>query len=232
MRSIHRQLGFTLIEIAIMIVVVGLLLGGMLKSEQLITSGRVFHLISQQDKIKGAYLGFYDRFRALPGDYSQAKANIAGVSGCGGNGNGDGRIEDAASVPPSEEYLLVWEHLSKSGFMDGSYTCGSGNSANTTPTNAFGMPMELAWDADYAASGLIPPPARHNLKTGSQIPSNVLAEIDRKIDDGNATTGKFRFSKYDGGTGIPDPARCYNTAGPGEWKSVEPEANCGAASLL
>jgi hypothetical protein len=232
MRSIRGQLGFTLIEIAIMTVVVGLLLGGMLKSEQLITSGRVLHLISQQDKIKAAYLGFYDRFRALPGDYSQARANIAGITGCGGDGNGDGRIEDASATPPSEEHLLVWEHLSKSGFLDGSYTCNSTGSANTTPTNAFGMFLELAWDADYAAPGVTPSTARHNLKTGSQIPSNVLAEIDRKIDDGNAATGKFRFSKYDGGTGAPDPARCYSVAGSGEWKSVEPEANCGAASLL
>ena len=68
--------GFTLIEIAIVLVIIGLLLGGVLKGQELITGARVRNLISQQDGIKAAFFGFQDRFRALPGDYASASTNI------------------------------------------------------------------------------------------------------------------------------------------------------------
>src|ERR1700704_2678945 len=109
----RKQSGFTLIEIAIVLVIIGLLLGGVLKGQELITGARVRNLISQQDGVKAAYFGFLDRFRALPGDYSTATTTITGVSttsGCGvaatpGNGNGNGQIEAAAAGAPSEHTL-------------------------------------------------------------------------------------------------------------------------------
>ena len=75
----YKSRGFTLIEIAIVLVIIGLLLGGVLKGQELITGARVRNLISQQDGIKAAFFGFQDRFRALPGDYAAATTNIAGV---------------------------------------------------------------------------------------------------------------------------------------------------------
>ena len=90
--------GFTLIEIAIVLVIIGLLLGGVLKGQELITGARVRNLISQQDGIKAAFFGFQDRYRALPGDYAAANTNINNVCAtC--NGNGNGRIEIAATAP-------------------------------------------------------------------------------------------------------------------------------------
>ena len=62
----RKQRGFTLIEIAIVLVIIGLLLGGVLKGQELITSARVRNLISTQDGVKAAYFGFLDRYRALP----------------------------------------------------------------------------------------------------------------------------------------------------------------------
>src|SRR5262249_61280152 len=96
MATMRKQSGFTLIEIAIVLVIIGLLLGGVLKGQELITSARVRNIVSQQDGIKAAYFGFLDRYRALPGDYDQAVNNIANMStaACGGgNGNGNGRSE-------------------------------------------------------------------------------------------------------------------------------------------
>src|SRR5215207_6758646 len=91
----RRHNGFTLIEIAIVLVIIGLLLGGVLKGKELITGARVRNLIQQQDGVKAAYFGFLDRFRALPGDYAQATTTITNIStaACNsGNGNGDGQI--------------------------------------------------------------------------------------------------------------------------------------------
>ena len=146
--------GFTLIEIAIGLVIIGLLLGGILKGQELITSARVRNLISQQEGVKAAYFGFLDRFRALPGDYADATKNIAGVTGCGGNGNGNGRIE---TTSPSYENILAWEHLSKAGFINGSYTCDTSDKTTTTPTNPYAAYLQLVWDNVYADAAASPP---------------------------------------------------------------------------
>jgi prepilin-type N-terminal cleavage/methylation domain-containing protein len=222
----RQHAGFALIEVAVVIVITGLLMGWVMKGQELINSARVRNLIVQQDGFKTAYLGFYDRYRALPGDYKDGLTSIPGVTGCGGSGNGDGRIEGA----PSTEYMLAWEHLSKSGFITGSYTCNSTESQATTPVNAFGAYLNLAWDAKYGPPGPPPPSPRHNVKTGNGIPSGMLAEIERKIDDGNATTGSFRFSDHDGGAGAPDPAKCVLPTG--QWNAQVTEANCGGTTLL
>jgi prepilin-type N-terminal cleavage/methylation domain-containing protein len=233
-----RQQGFTLIEIAIVLVIIGLLLGGVLKGQELITSARVRNIISQQDGIKAAYFGFLDRFRGLPGDYSGATANIAGVSaasGCGlpasqGNGDGNGRIDNIAAAP--FENVLAWEHLSKAGFINGSFTCAAAESAATTPTNAYAVRLQLIFDNVYLDAAAVPG-ARHNLKTGSQIPSDLLGEIDRKIDDGVAQGGVFRHSTYDpSGGGTNTAANCVNAGAGNVWQAVTPFANCGGATLF
>src|SRR6188472_935406 len=96
-----RQNGFTLIEIAIVLVIIGLLLGGVLKGQELITGARVRNLVAQQDGVKAAYFGFLDRYRALPGDYAAAATNISNVAATAacnnGNGNGNGQIVGAAN---------------------------------------------------------------------------------------------------------------------------------------
>ena len=219
--------GFSLIEVAIVMVIVGLLLLGVFKGQELIVSARVRTLIQQQDEVKTAYLGFYDRFRAVPGDYPNATTTIPGVSlTCGtgaspGNGNGNSYIEVADG-----EAILAWEHLSKSGFLKGVYTCVDNATVaeGSVPRNAYGGFAQLVFDAAFAG------PARnqHNLKTGARLPSNVLAELDRKIDDGLATAGAVRGSTYTTGAATDDG--CW--AGDGLWSFDPVFSNCGAASLL
>jgi len=226
----NKQRGFTLIEIAIVLVIIGLLLGGVLKGQELITSARVRNVISQQDGVKAAFFGFLDRYRAYPGDYSQATTTIPGCAAptlCQ-NGNNDGQITDNGTVV---EPIAVWEHLSRAGFINGSYTYGAApESPTSAPANPYGRYLQLIYDGVYAgATG-----SRHNLKTGNQVPSDILAEVDRKVDDGVGDGGSFRFSTYPGQTGIatgnPVAADCY--AAGGSWDSSTPDSNCGAASLF
>jgi prepilin-type N-terminal cleavage/methylation domain-containing protein len=232
----RKQNGFTLIEIAIVLVIIGLLLGGVLKGQELITSARVRNLISQQDGIKAAYFGFLDRFRALPGDYGQASANIPNVA-AGANGNNNGQIQSILNGGTIDEHIAAWDHLSKAGFINGSYTYAVvPETTASTPTNPYSRFLRLSYDSVYSGTGG-GTTARHNLKTGNQIPSDILAEVDRKVDDGIADGGSFRFSSYDGGgAGGTAPTggaagQCYAAAA-GPWTSTTSIPNCGATSLF
>ncbi|MHB1075143.1 prepilin-type N-terminal cleavage/methylation domain-containing protein [Thiobacillus sp.] len=215
----RRQSGFTLIEIAIVLVIIGLLLGGILKGQELITSARVRNIISQLDGTKAAFYAFQDRYRALPGDFSKATTQIQGASQ-DGDGNG---------VIAGTEAIAAWDHLSHAGFINGNYVYNATEGPTTTPINPYGQRLQLIQDAVYADAGT--PAARTNLKTGPSIPVDILAEIDRKIDDGNAMRGTFRFSAYAGGGTAPTPANCYDST-TGDWKAGTGEANCGAAVLF
>ena len=225
----RKQNGFTLIEIAIVLVIIGLLLGGVLKGQELITSARVRNLISQQDGIKAAYFGFLDRFRALPGDYSQASTNISNVA-AGSNGNNNGQIQSTTGGGTIDEHIAAWEHLSKSGFINGSYTYAvAPETTASAPTNPYARYLQIIYDQAYEGTAT----QRHNLKTGNQIPSDILAEVDRKIDDGVANGGTFRASVYGGATGSTiTVTSCYNAATPFNWLAASPVTNCGGASLF
>src|SRR3972149_7603062 len=72
-----RQRGFTLVEIAIVLVIIGLLLGGILKGQQLISSARVRNMADQNSGIQAAYFGFLDRYRQVPGDMLATMAATA-----------------------------------------------------------------------------------------------------------------------------------------------------------
>ena len=237
----HKQHGFTLVEIAIVLVIIGLLLGGILKGQELITSARVRNLITQIDGVKSAFYGFQDRYRALPGDFAQATTQVPGDTSSQ-NGNGNGEIEaNATNVAGTtvNESILVWDHLSHAGFINGTYTYAGPTTINssTTPMNPWNAPMQLIYDANYysQATGALSTNSRHNFKTGNQIPVDILAEVDRKIDDGNPLTGSVRFSPYadtSGGGTAPTPTTCINTtATPAVWAAGSGQANCGAAIL-
>src|SRR5215467_15866852 len=223
--------GFTLIEIAIVLVIIGLLLGGVLKGQELITGARVRNLISQQDGIKAAFFGFQDRYRALPGDYAAASTNIAGVTI---TGDGNGRIEAGNSAGTHEE-ILVWNHLTSAGFLNGSYTMANSSVSAPVPTNnpvnPYSVYLTLVYDNNY---GTGTPPAKHNLKTGSQVPVEIMAEVDRKVDDGLPYAGGFQFSTY-APTGftapVASPNGCIVAAG-STWDINGGSTNCGGVSLF
>ena len=224
--------GFTLIEIAIVLVIIGLLLGGVLKGQELITGARVRNLISQQDGIKAAFFGFQDRFRALPGDYASASTNINNVTL---NGNGNGRIENNAVAPAfTHEELLAWNHLTAAGFLNGSYTLATSTTSTpvdgNNPKNPYSVYIQLIYDNVYGTTA--GKPLKHNLKTGSQVPVEIAAEVDRKVDDGLPDAGGFQFSTFPGGAGAPTAATCVVAGTPSIWAINLGNTNCGGASLF
>jgi prepilin-type N-terminal cleavage/methylation domain-containing protein len=227
----RKQSGFTLVEIAIVLVIIGLLLGGILKGQELIQNARVRNVADQQNAIKAAYYAFQDRYRALPGDYRDAAANIPNVVAHVATTNGNAQIEATESV-------YAWYHLTNAGFISCSECSADPLNAPTpnagnSPVNAFGGVMSIVFDSLYNDGVLGTGTNANNLKSGNQIPANVLAEVDRKIDDGNPRTGAFRFSSFTAGGTAPTAAKCA-ALGTDSWIVVAPgpDANCGAANLF
>lgn len=233
----RHQRGISIVEIALMLLILALTLGVVFKGQEMIFGARSKAMISQTEQIKVAYLGFQDRFRALPGDSRDAPTVIPGVTY---HGDGSGRIDlfGSATGPNgvAEEDMLVWDHLSKSGFYPGSFPYLPSNLQGAIPRNIFGGYAALSFDLDYGNPTSPQPSKRHLIKTGNQVPVRFLAEMDLKIDDGNALRGGFQFSThaYWGANpvGPPSASGCADAAGNWRTTVASPPTNCGAASLM
>jgi prepilin-type N-terminal cleavage/methylation domain-containing protein len=188
----QQQKGFTLVEIAIVLVIIGLLLGGILKGQELINSARVRNLADSTSGIQAAYFGFIDRYRRVPGDWAQASAAAAIGATIAGGGNDNGRLDP---TPNFTEPNALWEHLSKAGFINGSYTGvpGQPTTANgAAPFNPFNSAIIMARTSDYIDFTAAVPPVRLHLIVGRGTPVDIARELDTKLDDSNPGTGGLR----------------------------------------
>ena len=196
------QSGFTLVEIAIVLVIIGLLLGGILKGQELINSARVRNMADMNAGIQAAYYGFIDRFRRVPGDWGAVPAaNAIGVPITGG-GNDNGRIDNAVGTEFVEPNAL-WEQLSKAGFIQGAYTGDPGppdTNNNRTPLNAFNNVVLLGRTSDYIDRTPGTPAVRLSLVLGRGVPVDIARELDVKLDDGVPDTGVLRLAIDAGAT--------------------------------
>lgn len=120
--------GFTLVELSIVLIIIGLLIGGILVGKDLIRVAELRGFISQVDKIKTAIQTFRLKYNCLPGDCLTATSYFSGVV----NGNGDGHIDGLYNSPFScvaggkVERYQIWLHLADAGLFPGNYTGASG----------------------------------------------------------------------------------------------------------
>ena len=177
------QSGFTLIEIAIVLVIIGLLLGGVLKGQELINSAKVKNLASDMRAIQTAVFAFQDKYKALPGDYLAATASTT-FNSTYTVGNGDGVIA-------STEAADAWDQMRKGNLITGSGT--------TAPTNAVGGALSISGTAAAFVTGL----SGNVVVCSSAIPGALARQLDISMDDGAPNAGNVRSAKA---TGAADTA--------------------------
>lgn len=194
----NKQNGFTLVEIAIVLVIIGLLLGGVLKGQELINSAKVKNLANDFRGISSFVYAYQDRFRALPGDDRTANTHVTGgvaattPATCGAGGNaacvGNARINGAwNSTTQTDETYLFWQHVRLAGLATGVPTLGN---ADYIPRNAEGGIIGVTGDPVLTAPAT-PYPA--NFFICSQgIQGRFARQLDTTMDDGNTTTGTIR----------------------------------------
>ncbi|HZM35798.1 MAG TPA: prepilin-type N-terminal cleavage/methylation domain-containing protein, partial [Burkholderiales bacterium] len=186
--------GFTLVEIAIVLVIIGLLLGGILKGQEMITQAKIKNLIADFSGISAAYHGYQDRYRKLPGDDGDANARWSlGIAAPAAGAYNDGMVSGSYnSVTANDESRLFWLHLRRAGFVAGSdqeqpfnavtgkLGVQTGNAAGATALGGFGSLIVCS----------------------ANMPDKIAIAVDTQVDDGNAMTGTVRGQEHTAG---PNP---------------------------
>lgn len=182
----NTQRGFTLMEIAIVLVIIGLLLGGVLKGQELIDAAKVKNLANDFRHIPVLVYGYQDRFRALPGDDRKASTYLTGASG---NGDGNGRIDGVwnESSNKSSETILFWEHVRLANLTTGSTQLAGETIAEFAPKNAMGGRVGIQSLASPPITGL-----RGNYALCSDnILGQHVQQLDATLDNGDWKSGSM-----------------------------------------
>ncbi|MFM9890457.1 MAG: type II secretion system protein [Rickettsiales bacterium] len=215
---------FSLVELSIVLVILGLLTGGILSGQSLIRAAELRSVSSDYQKYITATQGFRDKYFALPGDMTNATAFWTSLAGNGAdstcqnaipngnatcNGNGDGVISLSNSNGVIESFRY-WQHLSNAGLVEGSY---NGQLGITLGLNLPKSKINSASFYVFAGGGYI---AGSTFGFGGDYGNNFYSfvntvsglplkpeeawNIDTKLDDGLPGGGRIYASKGDGTT--------------------------------
>jgi prepilin-type N-terminal cleavage/methylation domain-containing protein len=199
----QRQKGFTLVEIAIVLVIIGLLLGGILKGQEMITQAKIKNVVADFSGISAAYYGYQDRYRAIPGDDTGA-TRWAGAFGGDGNGQVSGAYNvqcPSAVVAGTAESCKWWDHLRRAGFVAGN----GGQQPFNAVTGQIGV--QTGNGASPAATGTVLGGFGGLIICSAGLPDKIAIAVDTQMDDGLIGTGTVRGQLHTAG---PNPT--INTA--------------------
>ena len=185
-----QQSGFTLVEIAIVLVIIGLLLGGVLKGQELINSAKVKNLANDFRVVPTYIYAYQDKFKSLPGDDAQVTAHVTGATaattpaGTQGNGTINGNWN---STTNTDESRLFWQHVRLANLAAGPTDV---TDATYAPKNAVGgtLGINSATTAQLQITGMT---GTYQVCSAG-ILGKFVKQLDVQMDDGNTATGSMR----------------------------------------
>lgn len=186
----QRQRGFSLIELAIVLVIAGLLLAGVLRGQELIGNAKVKNLASDFRNIPTYFYGYQDRFRAVAGDDHAAATHVGGVNAASTTQLQDGLIQGAwNSTSTDDESFVVWQHLRMAGLVAGSTDLAA---SQYTPRNSEGGQVGVTSVAALTAVSTGTFNSAHAICSDAII-GRYATQLDTMLDDGVGNTGAMRI---------------------------------------
>ena len=187
----RNQSGFTLIEIAIVLVIIGLLLGGVLKGQELINSAKVKNLATDFKNIPVFIYGYQDKFKALPGDDAASVAHLGATAGTPPGATGSNGLIDGLWLPAAatDETALFWQHVRLAGLAPGETTVAVGAGNTFLPKNAVGGSIGVT----SAANSPIATLKGSYIICSDSVPGKFAKQLDTTLDDGVSNTGSLQI---------------------------------------
>jgi prepilin-type N-terminal cleavage/methylation domain-containing protein len=204
------QKGFTLVEIAIVLVIIGLLLGGILKGQEMITQAKIKNVIADISGVSAAMYGYQDRYKALPGDDKNANPRWSSTT----PGNGDGYIQGvynlaapatlaSTTATAATESVMFWHHLRLAGFVSGTLADQPFNAVSGRLGVQAGDGAAPGTAVGVLSDGAATPTKFSSLMLcSSNLPDKIATSVDAQTDDGQGKTGTVRGQKQ----ASPNPA--------------------------
>jgi prepilin-type N-terminal cleavage/methylation domain-containing protein len=205
--------GFTLIELSIVLVIIGLIVGGVLVGQDLIRAAEIRATVGQIEKYNSSVNTFRTKYNGIPGDLSAANATAFGFiarAGSQGRGDNNGLIDGvntgvAYAQTFTQESGFFWDDLTRANLVDGQFTSAADGAA-VAAIAAGGVPAQFP-EARIARGNLVHVGSTGGLNyylitgitstavtTGNMtltqnLTPTELFNMDNKLDDGLPQTG-------------------------------------------
>jgi prepilin-type N-terminal cleavage/methylation domain-containing protein len=171
-----RKRGFTLVELAIVLVIIGLMIGAVVKGQAMIEDAKQTRLMNDLQGISSAYFSYYSTYNSYPGD----DAITHGWSGVTA-GDANALIEGSATNPDGESQE-AWQALRYSGLLTGDPV---GTGLSSLPNHPYGSKFGLS-------SRIFTGVGQRNYILADNVPGEVGEMVDFKYDDGEFSTGTIQ----------------------------------------